>query len=201
MNNMTKGEQTKALVLNRGLELASEVGLKSISIGVIANASSLSRSGVTRHFKDKEDMQLSILQYAEDLFIAHVLKKSYSLDPVQNLTDLYKNWLNWILPLSNGQITSCPFIKATVQYQNESECVIKRFMRHQQEKLLSYLGELSDRCIAAKYFLKTTNSAQFAYEFYCVYVGHNVLSVLNNSQPSDEFYNTAIEQLITRYKA
>ena len=198
---MTKGEQTKLLVLNRGLALASEIGLNSISIGVIAKACGLSRSGITRHFKDKEDMQMCILQYAEDLFIAQVLKKSYCLDPLQNLKNLYKNWLNGILPLSNGEITSCPFIKATVQYQNQPQCVIKLFMANQQEKLLGYLSETAQRCVEYNYFSSNANCSQFAYEFYCIYVGHNVLNVLNNSGTSDELYYYAIEQLIERYKA
>jgi AcrR family transcriptional regulator len=200
MDSMSKGEQTKALVLNQGLVLASEVGLKSISIGVIANASGLSRSGVTRYFKDIEDMQMSILQYAEDLFIAQVLKKSYCVDPMENLNNLYRNWLNWMLPLSNGELTSCPFIKATIQYQNQSQCLIKRFMAHQQQKLLSYLSETAKRCIECKYFLPTANCEQFAYEFYCIYVGHNILNVLNEADESNEHYYSAIEQLILRYK-
>lgn len=198
---MNKGAQTKALILDRGLELATEIGLSGISIGVIAKACGLSRSGITGHFKDKEDMQISILQHAEDLFISEVLKRSYTLDCAQNLENLKQNWLNWIVPLSSKMATGCPFIKAAVEYQNKQDCEIKRFMSQQQQKLLHYLSDLAQRCLEQRFFSQSVDCQLFAYEFYSIYLGHNVLSILGDSEQDDRCYFHSIDQLIKRSRA
>lgn len=192
----SKGEQTRAIILSSSLELVSNIGLASISFGSVAKASQLSRSGVTGHFKDKETLQVSILEFAESLFIEYVLKKSYCEAPLHNLQNLASNWLGWICRLGVSDSNSCPFIKATIEYQNRPDCAIKSFMRQQQQKLLDYLGELCQRCVQGNIFSLTTDIKLFAYQLYSIYVGHNIQCILSDSQVNDQHYHESVRQLI-----
>ncbi|MFN3867305.1 MAG: TetR/AcrR family transcriptional regulator, partial [Demequina sp.] len=61
---MTKGSDTRARVLAQGIDLASEWGLESLTIGTLADRSGLSKSGLYAHFTSKEDMQCQVLDAA-----------------------------------------------------------------------------------------------------------------------------------------
>src|SRR4051812_14394235 len=52
--------------------MASTDGLEGLTVGRVAEAASLSKSGVTRHFPTKEQLQLSAFTYAVELFTADV---------------------------------------------------------------------------------------------------------------------------------
>jgi len=76
---MGKGEETKAAIVDEALELVSTVGLEKLTIGALANATGMSKSGLFAHFRSKEQLQLQVLEQARqrfiDIVIAPALKK------------------------------------------------------------------------------------------------------------------------------
>ncbi|MEO1370551.1 MAG: helix-turn-helix domain-containing protein, partial [Acidobacteriota bacterium] len=62
----TKGEETRAMILRRALAMMSSVGLHGLSIGEVAKAAGMSKSGIFAHFDSKEDLQLQVLQTADE---------------------------------------------------------------------------------------------------------------------------------------
>ena len=54
--------------------MASEIGLEGVSIGSLAEATGLSKSGLFAHFKSKEALQLDVLQEATARFVAVVMQ-------------------------------------------------------------------------------------------------------------------------------
>jgi AcrR family transcriptional regulator len=197
---VNKRALTRERILLKGVEYASRFSLFSITIGEMAKASLMSRTGVISHFKDKEDMQISILQYTESLFIERVLKKSYTSDPVENLHNLKRNWLNWISFINIKGPASCPFIKAAIEYKDRDSSVIKKYMVNQQQRLLAYLTELIERAVASGDLRQDTNAQMFAYEFYSLYIGHSIQKNLEDSALGDERFFLIIDQLISRHK-
>src|SRR5512139_3598349 len=71
---MGKGEQTRAAVLDRAVELASAVGLEGLTIGRLAGEAHLSKSGLFAHFASKEDLQVKTLERAAERFVEVVVK-------------------------------------------------------------------------------------------------------------------------------
>ena len=61
---MGKGEETKQAIVDHALELASTVGLEKLTIGSLASATGMSKSGLFAHFNSKEQLQLQILVQA-----------------------------------------------------------------------------------------------------------------------------------------
>lgn len=104
---MSKSRITREHILGRAFELASEDGLESLTIGSLAKASEMSKSGVFAHFNSRENLQIAVIEYASDRFVERIIQpvrlecyESYEL----KLRKLAENWLNWN---SNFQEAAC----------------------------------------------------------------------------------------------
>jgi AcrR family transcriptional regulator len=69
----TKGERTKTAILDTAAALATQEGLDSLSIGRLAEATGMSKSGLFAHFGSKEELQLATVEHASDMFVAVVI--------------------------------------------------------------------------------------------------------------------------------
>ena len=70
----TKGERTRQAILDAAAALATEEGLEPLSIGRLAEATGMSKSGLFAHFGSKEELQLSTVDHAAELFIGEVIE-------------------------------------------------------------------------------------------------------------------------------
>jgi len=70
---MGKGEETKRAIVDQALELVSTVGLDKLTIGALAGATGMSKSGLFAHFNSKEQLQLQVLAEARQRFIEIVI--------------------------------------------------------------------------------------------------------------------------------
>jgi AcrR family transcriptional regulator len=70
----TKGQRTRNSILERAASLATEEGLDPLSIGRLAEATGMSKSGLFAHFGSKEELQLATVEYAAKLFIGEVIE-------------------------------------------------------------------------------------------------------------------------------
>jgi AcrR family transcriptional regulator len=69
----TKGERTRHAILTRAAELATQEGLEPLSIGRLAEATDMSKSGLFAHFGSKEELQLATVDHAASLFREEVI--------------------------------------------------------------------------------------------------------------------------------
>jgi AcrR family transcriptional regulator len=74
----TKGQRTRNSILEVAAALATEEGLDPLSIGRLAEAMGMSKSGLFAHFGSKEELQLATVEHAAALFVAEVI------DPARN---------------------------------------------------------------------------------------------------------------------
>ncbi|MCP3899758.1 MAG: TetR/AcrR family transcriptional regulator, partial [Desulfobacteraceae bacterium] len=70
---MNKGKETKKKIMDMGFELASTLGLECLSIGTLAKATSMSKSGLFGHFNSKENLQLAVMKHAGGIFRNEVI--------------------------------------------------------------------------------------------------------------------------------
>ncbi len=91
---MRKGEQTRTLILNEAVALASQVGLEGLSIGSLAARLEMSKSGLFAHFGSKQDLQLHTLKRVQGLFFEQILSPALK-EPrgLPRLRALFSNWL------------------------------------------------------------------------------------------------------------
>jgi AcrR family transcriptional regulator len=69
----TKGERTRQAILTRAAELATQDGLEALSIGRLAEATGMSKSGLFAHFGSKEELQLATVDHAASLVVSEVI--------------------------------------------------------------------------------------------------------------------------------
>jgi len=74
----TKGQRTRNSILEVAAALATEEGLDPLSIGRLAEATGMSKSGLFAHFGSKEELQLATVDHAAALFVAGVIDPARS---------------------------------------------------------------------------------------------------------------------------
>ncbi len=74
----TKGQRTRNSILEVAAALATEEGLEPLSIGRLAEATAMSKSGLFAHFGSKEELQLATVDYAARLFVGEVIDPARS---------------------------------------------------------------------------------------------------------------------------
>jgi AcrR family transcriptional regulator len=69
----TKGQRTRQAILDVAADLATEEGLEPLSIGRLAAAAGMSKSGLFAHFGSKEELQLATVDHAATIFVREVI--------------------------------------------------------------------------------------------------------------------------------
>ena len=75
------GERTRAAILRAAASLATNDGLEGLSIGNLATATGISKSGLYAHFGSKQDLQLATVAEAERIFTAEVVQPALAARP------------------------------------------------------------------------------------------------------------------------
>ncbi len=113
---LQKGQQTKAVILDAALGLATQIGLEGLSIGALAEVTQMSKSGVFSHFGSREELQISVIReyfirFEEEVF-APAMNAARGLPRLQAL---FRNWMN----RTSVEIDSgCLFISGAVEFDD-----------------------------------------------------------------------------------
>ena len=89
-----RGNRTRESIVQAAADLASVEGLEGLTIGRLAAALGMSKSGLFAHFGSKEELQLATIDAARRRFVDHVVKPSRSLPQGRRrLEALMNDWL------------------------------------------------------------------------------------------------------------
>lgn len=92
--SLVKGKATRDAVVARALEIACKEGLAAITIGRLAKELRMSKSGLFAHFRSKETLELTTVEWAREIFEQHVLLPSGSVpEGLERLWKLCDSWL------------------------------------------------------------------------------------------------------------
>ena len=75
------GERTRAAILRTAASLATVDGLEGLSIGNLAAATGISKSGLYAHFGSKQELQLATVDEAERILDAEVVQPALAARP------------------------------------------------------------------------------------------------------------------------
>src|SRR5882724_4317012 len=94
----SKGAETRAVILDRAVDLASVEGLEGLTIGRLAAELQMSKSGLFAHFGSKQELQLATIAAAAERFRAAVVEPALGLPEgaarLRALTDTYLDHLD-----------------------------------------------------------------------------------------------------------
>jgi AcrR family transcriptional regulator len=75
------GERTRDAIVREAVSLATVYGLEGLSIGDLAGALDMSKSGVYAHFGSKQELQLATVDEAGRIFRAEVVEPALAATP------------------------------------------------------------------------------------------------------------------------
>jgi AcrR family transcriptional regulator len=114
----TKGERTRAAILDEALRIVSKAGLDGVTIGTLAEATGMSKSGLFAHFGSREELLLAVLDYGQDEFTKVVFKPALDHPRgIPRLRAMFVNWLDWTesAELPGG----CPMIGGATEFDDK----------------------------------------------------------------------------------
>ncbi len=132
MEPLTKGEKTRAAILDEAVRIASKLGLEGLTIGSLAAATGMSKSGLFAHFGAREELQLAVLERGREKFGQVVVKPALATPRgVPRLRAMFANWLDWAesAELPGG----CVMLAAAVEFDDQPGPVRDRVAALQRE--------------------------------------------------------------------
>src|SRR5262245_22044433 len=91
------GERSRQKILRAAANLATIDGLEGITIGSLAAHIGRSKSGLSAHFRSKEQLQLATIDTALEIFNAEVIEPTRSIaDPLERLRAIYDHFLDHV---------------------------------------------------------------------------------------------------------
>lgn len=111
-----KGQQTKAHIVDVALQLAMHNGLESLSIGGLAEATQMSKSGVFAHFGSREELQISVIREYHHRFEQEVFYPALKAERgLPRLRALFDNWMKRTsIELDSG----CIYISGAIEFHD-----------------------------------------------------------------------------------
>ena len=162
----SKGEATRARIIQRALELATRVGLEGLSIGDLAQDLGLSKSGLFAHFGSKEQLQLDVLDAAAELFRAVVFDPVRGAVGQARLVALFENMLKWVQArdLPGG----CIFMAGAFEW-DDAQGPVRQRMVEWFEKLNGVASRARwRRAVEQGEFRADLDAELFAYELHSI---------------------------------
>ena len=114
----TKGERTRAAILDAALRIVSKAGLDGLTIGTLADATGMSKSGLFAHFGSREELLLAVLAHGQAQFTEVVFQPAMAkARGLPRLKAMFTNWLDWTesAELPGG----CPMIGGASEFDDK----------------------------------------------------------------------------------
>ncbi|MDO8988488.1 MAG: TetR/AcrR family transcriptional regulator [Sideroxyarcus sp.] len=112
-----KGDATKAAILTAALEVAEVSGLQGITIGVLAEKTGMSKSGVFAHFKAREELLVEVVREYHRRFEQIVFEPAMSQP--KGLPRLKQMIATWLDITSAAESTGSVFITGPIEFDDQ----------------------------------------------------------------------------------
>ena len=176
---MAKGDNTRTAILDRGVRLATQVGLEGLTIGRLATELHLSKSGLFAHFRSKEALQIQVLDAAAERFVDEVVKPAVREPRGEpRVRALFDRWLGWAR--SNSGPGGCLFVAAAAELDDRPGPVRDRLVAL-QKGWLEMIAIVFRTGVTEGVFRTDLDPEEFAHDLYSVMLGfHHAKRLLND---------------------
>lgn len=196
---MSKGETTRASILEAALATASRVGLGALSIGELAKQVGLSKSGLFAHFSSKENLQQEVVKKAIDRFVEVVIAPALKQPRGEpRVRALFENWFHWS---SGSELPGgCLFIAAASELDDRPGPLRDQIAAAQRD----WLGVLAQACriaVEEGHFRAGLDVEQFAWQLYATILAYHHFARLLRARDAAARAQRAFEILLTSARA
>jgi AcrR family transcriptional regulator len=189
---VSKGDETRAAVLDRAVQVARRVGLSGLTIGTLAEQTELSKSGLFGHFRSKEALQLQVLERARTNFEDSVARPALRAPRGEpRLRALFDRWLAW-----DSEPGGCPFVAAATEFDDRPGPVRDRLVQDERD-MFDMITTVFRTGMAEGHFRDDADPDQFTQDFYGVILArHHTLRLLGD-QRADARARHALDTLLS----
>lgn len=163
---------TRIVILDTALKIASRNGIEGLTIGELAKAVGMSKSGLFAHFGGKDQLQLAVLQMAVDQFVDVVLRPAFKAPRGEpRIKALFKNWLDHLndeTMLPGGSV----LIAASIELDDRPG-PLRDFVQNSQKELISNVEKAARMAIEEGHFRRDLDIEQFAWSMYSFVLGYH----------------------------
>jgi AcrR family transcriptional regulator len=181
-----RGDRTRRAILDEAVQIASAEGLEGLSIGRLAEALAVSKSGLFAHFGSKQELQLATIAAAAARFSADVIEPALSLPAgAARLRAMGSNYLDHLDDYAGG----CFWSSATAEYDDRPGPVRDAIAA----AIDAWLAALAHEAGVAG----VEDPDRFAFEFYALGMGANSRYRLSGDRRAVGYARAALDRLPT----
>ena len=190
---MDKRTGTKEAILEKALDMTSELGLEGLSLGGLAKRVGMSKSGLFAHFGSKEDLQTETLDAAAERFVEMVVQKAIKKPRgLPRMEELFRLWLEWS---SSEHSAGCPFVAASTEFDDRPGPVRAKLVEH-FERGTETITKAAVICVEEGHFREDLDCRQFAFEFWAIVLSHHQFSRLMRQKDARKRAKIAFSRLV-----
>ncbi len=187
------GERTRRLILDAAVRLATIEGLDGLSIGTLANATQLSKSGVYAHFDSKAALQLATIDSARALFIGVVVAPVIELRGLERLRALCESFLAYV---EIGTLPGGCFFAAAAAELGGRPGPLRERVAANQKDWIRVLTEAADEAVSRDELRVDADVATLVFELNALVIAANTAYILHDDPAVLTQARTAIERVI-----
>ena len=190
---MSKGQQTKAAILDEAVGIASRVGFNALTIGQLAESTGMSKSGLFAHFRSKEALQLETLERGRERFTDLVIRPTLAAPRgIARVRALLDHWLVWETEALQG---GCIFVTGSVEFDDQPGPMREALVRNQKD-WGEFIATVAGTAVSEGDFRADLDTEQFSFTLQgLMYAYHHTARLLRDPKALDHT-KAALEQLI-----
>jgi AcrR family transcriptional regulator len=174
-----RGDASRRLVLDRAVDLASVEGLDGLSIGRLADAAKVSKSGVATLFGTKERLQVAVIGAARLRFVASVIEPAR--DEPRGIRRIVALLDAWIAYSRDRVFTGGCFFVATAAEFDAKPGPVRDALAAALDDWNGYLAAAFRHAVAQGEVGADEDPEQFAFEATALLDAANTRSVMGDS--------------------
>jgi AcrR family transcriptional regulator len=176
ISEATKGDRTRAAILGEAARLATVDGLEGLSIGGLAAATGMSKSGLYAHFGSKVQLQLATIESARETFICEVLQPALAAAKgIQRLLAACEAFLSHV---ERRVFPGGCFFSAAAAEVGTTPGPVRDAVAAQQRDWIALLERLAAEAQGLGELGEDADAAQLAFELNAVLVAANTSFIL-----------------------
>lgn len=168
---MTKAGTTRSRLLAVGLDAVSVEGIGGLTLGRLADAAGLSKSGLFAHFRSKEQLQIDLLDEMVRVANQHVVAPAFAApEGLPRLKALVSNWLGW--STRAGLRGGCPIAAALFEL-DDLDGEVRAHVTLLEGRWRNLLADLTRQAVTRGELSHDLDIDQFVWELCGVYLSHH----------------------------
>lgn len=192
---MRKGELTRQAILDVAVRMARFNGLSGLTIGSLASACDMSKSGLYAHFKSKEALQLAVMERNSEQFTDEVIRPALAKPRgITRLQAIVERWMHWY-----SHPGGCLFLAAGAEFDDMTGPLHDQMVTDQR-RLLDSLARVAGTAVSERELPEGTDVFQVAQEVFGILLSYNWMSrILSYPDASDRAW-AAFNRLLDSYR-